>query len=153
MRILVLNGPNLDMLGTREPEIYGTMTLSGLNEFVRAFAAERGHIVEFLQSNSEGALIDALHRAHGEFDGVVLNAAAYTHYSYALRDAIAAIAPPVVEVHLSDIYARAAANTDEAFRATSVIAPVCVAQISGRGPQGYCDGILALETLVDGGRG
>ena len=147
MNILVLNGPNLNMLGIRRPQIYGTLTLAQLEAEVAAAAASRGMTAEFFQSNHEGALIDALHAAHGRVDGVVFNPGAYTHYSYALRDAVEAIDVPVVEVHLSDIHTRAAENPDEAFRAVSVIAPVCVAQIAGRGIAGYIEALDVLAQL------
>jgi 3-dehydroquinate dehydratase-2 len=139
LRILVMNGPNLDLLGAREPEVYGHGTLVDLEAMVAMRAAELGVEVAFFQSNHEGALIDRLHAAMGESDGVVFNPAAYTHYSYALRDAIAATGLPVVEVHLSDITGR------EPFRAVSVTAPVCLAQFSGLGFGSYTAG---LETLV-----
>ncbi|MBQ9413606.1 MAG: type II 3-dehydroquinate dehydratase [Clostridia bacterium] len=137
-RILVMNGPNLNLLGIREPGIYGTDTLESLCEQVKEAATAYGATVDCFQSNHEGALIDALHAAMGVYDGIILNAGAYTHYSYAIRDAIAAIKLPVVEVHLSDIHAR------EPFRHVSVIEPVCVAQISGLGVGSY---LKALELV------
>ncbi|MBE6763446.1 MAG: type II 3-dehydroquinate dehydratase [Ruminococcaceae bacterium] len=136
--ILVLNGPNLNLLGIREPGIYGNDTLETLCETVKKEAEIYGATVDCLQSNHEGALIDALHAAMGVYDGVIFNAGAYTHYSYALRDAIAAIRLPVVEVHLSDIHAR------EPFRHVSVIEPVCVAQISGLGVGSYLKALALL---------
>ncbi len=139
-RVLVLNGPNLNLLGVREPGIYGTETLEILCERVRNAAQEKGIQADFRQSNHEGDLIDALHAAMGVYDAVILNAGAYTHYSYAIRDAIAAIHLPVVEVHLSDIHAR------EDFRHVSVIQPVCVAQIYGQGIGSY---IRALDILCE----
>lgn len=137
-RILVMNGPNLNLLGIREPGIYGNDTLETLCGTVRDAAVNYGATVDFFQSNHEGALIDALHAAMGVYDGVILNAGAYTHYSYAIRDAIAAVRLPVVEVHLSDIHAR------EEFRHVSVIEPVCVAQISGLGVGSYLKGLELL---------
>lgn len=137
-RILVMNGPNLNLLGIREPGIYGNDTLQTLCDTVKKEAEGYGASVDFFQSNHEGALIDALHAAMGVYDGVILNAGAYTHYSYAIRDAIAAIRVPVVEVHLSDIHAR------EPFRHISVIEPVCAAQISGLGVGSYLKGLAML---------
>lgn len=131
MKILILNGPNLNLLGEREPEVYGTMTLGDLVAQVKEYAAEQGIEIWAFQSNHEGVLIDWLHDARHNFDGVIFNPGAYTHYSYALRDAVAAISIPVVEVHLSDISKR------ESFRALSVIEPVALAQISGQGVSGY----------------
>ncbi len=131
MRVLILNGPNLNLLGKREPDIYGKTTLPELEARLVAFAKEHNAEAVCMQSNSEGAIIDAIHAADGEYSAIVLNAAAYTHYSYAIRDAIAAVSVPVVEVHISNIYAR------EAFRHASVIAPVCAGTISGFGSDGY----------------
>ncbi len=144
MRFLLLNGPNMDMLGKRDPAIYGTGTLAELEAFVKAYAEARGHFVAAFQSNHEGVLIDVIHAAPERFDGIIYNPGAHTHYSYALRDAVDAIGIPVVEVHISDIHARAAAG--EAFRGVSVIAPVCIAQISGLGWEGYC---RALDILLE----
>ena len=139
-KILVMNGPNLDMLGTREPAVYGYDTLETLEETVIAYAAERGVKATCFQSNSEGKLINKLHKAPAKYDAVIYNPGAHTHYSYAIRDAIASIDTPVVEVHLSDVDSR------EGFRRVSVTAPVCVAQIKGQGVQGYCD---AVDYLLD----
>ncbi|WP_263784792.1 type II 3-dehydroquinate dehydratase [Salinibacter grassmerensis] len=130
MPLLVLNGPNLNLLGTREPETYGTTTLADIqSDLTESFPEVT---LRFAQENSEGALIDHLHAAHeDEVDGVVFNPGGYTHTSVALRDAVAAIEPPVVEVHLSNVHAR------EDFRRTSRIAPACVGQMSGFGADGY----------------
>lgn len=141
MKVLLLNGPNLNMLGIREPGVYGTTTLAGIEEMVVAHGAELGVEVDCFQSNHEGELIDILHRAHTEYDGVVYNPGAHTHYSYAIRDAVGSIDTPVVEIHISDVDSR------EAFRAISVVAPACVAQIKGHGIQGYNE---ALDGLVQG---
>ncbi len=136
--ILVLHGPNLNLLGQREPEVYGTMTLAAIDAELITFAQAHDVELKSFQSNHEGALIDTLHEQRDWADGVVFNPGAYTHYSYALRDAVAAIAVPTVEVHLSDIAKR------EDFRKVSVIAPVCVAQVSGLGWKSYLEGIKRL---------
>lgn len=135
---LILHGPNLNLLGIREPSVYGSMTLAQLNEKIHAFAQEQGIQVKIHQSNNEGTLIDWLHESRHWAAGIVFNPGAYTHYSYALRDAIASIGIPTVEVHLSDIHQR------EDFRKISVIAPVCIAQISGLGWQSYIEGLKTI---------
>ena len=140
MRILVLNGPNLNLLGQREPAIYGTTTLADLEALCRSEAERSGVTLGFAQSNQEGALVDALHGAMEDQDGVILNAGAYTHTSVALRDAISAISIPVIELHLSNTHAR------EAFRHVSMIAPVCLGVIAGFGAQGYP---LAVRAMAD----
>lgn len=137
-RILVLHGPNLNLLGERQPEVYGTLTLAAINEELVTFAKAHNVDLKTFQSNHEGVLIDTLHKQRRWADGVVFNPGAYTHYSYALRDAVAACAVPTVEVHLSDISNR------EDFRKVSVIAPVCVAQVSGLGWKSYLEGLKRL---------
>ncbi len=139
MKILVINGPNLNLLGEREPAIYGGDSLQAINDELFAKGKELGYDIEFFQSNSEGSIIDELHSARTSFDGVILNAGAYTHYSYAIRDAIAAIKIPVVEVHLSNV------NSRDEFRKTSVIAPVCMGTIAGFGKNSYMLALYALD--------
>lgn len=140
MKVLFLNGPNLNLLGQREPEVYGRATLSDIEAKVRERAKSLGVEVDFRQSNLEGELVDWIQQAKGQFDVIVLNAAAYTHTSVALRDAIAAVGIPTIEIHLSNIHAR------EKFRKKSLIAPVCRGQITGFGQKSY---LLALEASVD----
>ena len=137
-KILVLNGPNLNLLGTREKSIYGADTLDTIISDLRAYGLEKGVEIEAFQSNSEGALVDAVHAARGSAEGIVFNAGAYTHYSIALRDAIAGVQLPVVEVHISNVHAR------EEFRHKSVLAPVCLGVIAGFGRNSYFLGIDAL---------
>lgn len=138
-RILVLHGPNLNLLGTREPEIYGYTTLDDINTMIAARAAEAGIETAFYQSNHEGDLVDTIQQANHKFDFIIFNAAAFTHYSIAIRDAIAAIDVPVIEVHLSNIHQR------EEFRHTSVLAPVAMGQICGLGVESY---LAALEAII-----
>ena len=140
MRILVLHGPNLNLLGQREPEVYGSLTLQQINAALEQLGTELGCTLSFVQSNSEGALIDAIHGARGCFDAILINPAAYTHTSVALRDAMAAVALPFVEVHLSNVYRR------EEFRHHSFLAPLAVGQISGFGLDSYLLGLRAIFT-------
>ncbi|MDU2197516.1 MAG: type II 3-dehydroquinate dehydratase [Peptostreptococcaceae bacterium] len=140
MKIIVINGPNLDMLGKREPTVYGNNTLEDLENYIRNEFKEKID-VEFFQSNYEGAIIDMLHRANDEFDGVVINPGAFTHYSYAIHDAIKSIKTKVVEVHISNVHQR------EEFRQKSVTAAACIGQISGLGFYGYILGINAILNI------
>ena len=145
MKILVLNGPNLNLLGEREPNIYGGDTLKSINDELNDSGRRLGYEMTFFQSNSEGGLIDRLHEARLDCAGVILNAGAYTHYSYALRDAISAVKIPVVEVHLSNV------NSRDEFRKNSVIAPVCIGSIAGFGKYSYMLGLYALNNRLGGG--
>lgn len=137
--VLVLHGPNLNMLGIREPGVYGSVSLASIEARLDELAATLGISLHHLQSNHEGALIDAIHSAYGANDGILINPGAFTHTSYAIRDAISAVQLPTVEVHLSNIHKR------EAFRHTSVTAPVVIGQISGFGAHSYELGLMALH--------
>lgn len=139
-KVLVLHGPNLNLLGQREPEVYGHKALDQINREIAALADQLSFEVDFFQSNHEGALVDQIQQAYGRFDWIILNPGAYSHYSLAIRDAIAAVMIPAIEVHLSNIYAR------EEFRSRSVLAPVCQGQISGFGSASY---LLALYAIFE----
>ncbi len=139
MKVLVVNGPNLNLLGTREPGVYGRVSLAEIEQRLQQLGRELGLEVECVQSNSEGALVDAVQSAAGGAAAIIINPAAYTHTSVALRDAIAAVGLPTIEVHLSNVHAR------EQFRQTSLTAPVCRGVIAGFGPEGY---LLALRALA-----
>jgi len=141
MKILLIHGPNLNMLGRREPEIYGHTTLAQIDDAARSRAIAAGATLLAFQSNHEGALIDFIQAEGWDADGIIINPGAYTHYGLALRDALAALHAPIVEIHLSNVYRR------EAFRHTSLIAPIATGQIAGLGWQGY---MLALEWLLAG---
>ncbi|TDL83390.1 type II 3-dehydroquinate dehydratase [Peribacillus frigoritolerans] len=136
---LIINGPNLNRLGLREPDVYGSKTLTDLERELMLFAEKQGFQVTCFQSNHEGDLIDAIHEADDQFDGIVLNPGAFTHYSYAIRDAIASVSMPVIEVHISNVHSR------EPFRHQSVTAPVTAGQIIGLGFEGYQYALLALH--------
>jgi 3-dehydroquinate dehydratase II len=142
MKFLVLHGPNLNLLGTREPGVYGSHTLADINDSLEELSAELGCELSFFQSNSEGELIDAIQNAEHGYQGILINPAAYTHTSIAIRDALSAVGIPCVEVHLSNIHRR------ETFRHTSMIAPVAIGQICGFGPDSYLLGLRALFNCV-----
>jgi 3-dehydroquinate dehydratase II len=137
-QILVLNGPNLNLLGTREPQVYGRQTLTEINHELEKVAAGHNVVLRMVQSNHEGVLIDALHEARDWANGILINPGAFTHTSYALRDAVTAVALPAVEVHLSNVHGR------ERFRRRSVLAPVCLGQVAGFGAYSYTLALLAL---------
>ena len=143
----VIHGPNLNLLGTRETDVYGAKTLSEIDRAIGDWAEDKGIEVKIIQSNHEGAIIDAIHDAGERADGLLINPAAYTHTSVAIRDAIAAVGIPAVEVHLSNIYAR------ETFRNNSLIAPVAVGQVSGFGGHSYILGLEALVNYIKGQEG
>ncbi|MBQ4154861.1 MAG: type II 3-dehydroquinate dehydratase [Clostridia bacterium] len=140
MKILVINGPNLNLLGVREPSVYGSRTLDDINKSINAFAKTLSAECDFFQSNSEGEIVSKIHTVLSDYDGCVINAGAYTHYSYAIRDAIAAVEKPVIEVHMSNVHSR------EEFRHKSVISAVCKGVIAGFGENSY---ILAVKALCD----
>lgn len=140
MRILLLNGPNLNMLGIREPEIYGTTTLADVEAQLSSHARERGIELDCFQSNHEGVLVDTIQQSMGVYDGIVYNPGAHTHYSYALHDAITSVTTPVIEIHISDISKR------EEFRRHSVLADACIGQVKGLGTEGY---LVAFDKLVE----
>ena len=142
MKVLYLNGPNLNMLGIREPTIYGALTLKQIEHQVQEKAQELGIQIEFRQSNHEGSLIDWIHEASGIFDAIILNAGAYTHTSIAIRDAVSSIKVPVVEIHLSNVHAR------EEFRKKSFIAPVCAGVIAGFGAESYTLALISVSGLL-----
>jgi 3-dehydroquinate dehydratase-2 len=143
LNIIIINGPNLNLLGMREPDIYGSETLSDIENWLNDLPETESHTITWFQSNHEGDLINRLHEALGNTDGVIINPGALTHYSYALRDAISSVNIPTVEVHLSDIYSR------EIFRKVSVIKDVCIKQISGKGKLGYLEGLKKLLSVFD----
>ena len=142
MKILVINGPNLNLLGMREPEIYGKETLADLTEAIRVHAALLHAECDFFQSNCEGEIIDKIHSVQMGYAGCIINAGAYTHYSYAIRDAIASVDKPFIEVHMSNVHAR------EEFRHTSVISPVCKGVIAGFGASSYLLAVSAMRDLI-----
>ena len=142
MKILVLNGPNLNLLGTREPDKYGTQTLADIENFIKDEASKLGVEVCFYQSNVEGELVNKIQEAKGTFDGIVMNPAAYTHTSVAIRDAILAVNIPTVEIHLSNIHTR------EEFRKISLTAPACIGQITGFGANSYKLGLIAINNYL-----
>ena len=140
MNILVINGPNLNLLGIREPDVYGSETLSDIENWLNEQPESNGHIIFWFQSNHEGDLIDRIHEAMGNSDGIIINPGAFTHYSYALRDAISSVNIPTVEVHLTDIESR------EDFRKLSVITDVCIKRVSGFGKKSY---LIGLQAILD----
>ena len=143
MKFLVINGPNLNLLGKREPGIYGDQTYDALCAMIKDHAQKKGASVECFQSNHEGAIIDTIHAADGVYDAIIINPGAYTHYSYAILDALKAVDVPAYEVHISNIDQR------ESFRTVSVTAPACVGQLYGHGFQGY---LMAMDWFLEGGQ-
>jgi len=143
MKVMVIQGPNLNMLGVREQNLYGPMRLEQIHEQMKAFADENGLEIEFFQSNLEGEIVDKIQECMGDANGIIINPAAYTHTSIAIRDAIAAVQLPTIEVHISNIYRR------EDFRQKSLVAPVCSGQISGFGPFGYHLAMVAMLQIFN----
>ncbi|MBO7155241.1 MAG: type II 3-dehydroquinate dehydratase [Campylobacter sp.] len=143
MKIMVIQGPNINMLGKRERKIYGVMTMENIHEQMKAVADQAGVGIEFFQSNFEGEIVDKIQECLGEFDGIIINPAAYTHTSIAIRDAIASVGLPVLEVHISNIYQR------EEFRHKSLIAPVCSGHIAGFGPIGYHLAMIGMLQIFE----
>ncbi len=141
-KILIINGPNLDMVGIREPGVYGSQTLSSINNEIKSYTESVGIDCDFYQSNCEGAIIDKIHSVLNDYDGCILNAGAYTHYSYAIRDAISSVNKPFIEVHMSNVHSR------EEFRHVSVISAVCKGVISGFGKNSYILAVKALEEII-----
>lgn len=141
-RILIINGPNLNMLGIREPDVYGSKTLEDINANIKAYAEGMKLDCEFFQSNCEGDIISKIHTVLNEFDGCIINAGAYTHYSYAIRDAISSVAKPFIEVHMSNVHSR------EEFRHNSVISAVCKGSIIGFGENSYLLAVNAMRDLI-----
>ncbi|MBE6782016.1 MAG: type II 3-dehydroquinate dehydratase [Ruminococcaceae bacterium] len=141
-KILIINGPNLDMVGIREPGVYGSQTLSSINCEIKSYTESVGIDCDFYQSNCEGAIIDKIHSVLNDYDGCILNAGAYTHYSYAIRDAISSVNKPFIEVHMSNVHSR------EEFRHVSVISAVCKGVISGFGKNSYILAVKALEEII-----
>lgn len=143
MKILIINGPNINMLGIREPDVYGKTTYSDLCSYILTNMDTLGVKVEILQSNIEGEIINFIQQAYGNYDGIVINPGAYTHYSIAIYDAIKAVSIPTIEVHISNIHSR------EEFRRKSVIAPACIGQIAGMDKYGYILAVMALQNLLE----
>ncbi|MDX9813399.1 MAG: type II 3-dehydroquinate dehydratase [Sulfurimonas sp.] len=143
MKIVVIQGPNLNMLGVREQQVYGSMKLEQIHEQMRDFATKSGVEIEFFQSNFEGELVDKIQECYGDADGIIINAAAYTHTSIAIRDALAAVALPTVEVHISNVHRR------EDFRKENMIAPVCTSSVVGFGPYGYHLAIVGMLQIFN----